>query len=457
MKPNEHVLTCCAVVLTLSAGFSYAQTINLDQAIQLSLSADPRIKEREYLVEAARGLLSEVKGNQGWRIDANAFIGLAPAVDGGFYQGGAKSCTAPTCTPRSDSDDWNGLSDWTHIEFALIKPLYTFGKIDEYGKAAQGNIDIKRGEVLQSKSETVFDTKRAYFGYLAARDIRLFLEDMQGRLAQSISRAEHALKDETGEVTQSDLYSLQAAKGLIGKYVHQAKAVEVISMDGLKVLTGVGLKASLAVSDEKLEPVTFPNVELADLQAMALTERPEMQQLEAGMKARRALVAAKKAESMPDVYAGVVGSFSYASQRDQLDNPHIYDPFNGGGLTPVLGVKWDAVFDVASARVSQAQAELEALNQKRQFALAGIPFEVGEAYANARANYQSQNELADGAAAARRWVIAALADFSAGLEKGDRLAEAIKTYVLTQTEYLRTVNDYNINVAQLSRLTGEQK
>lgn len=457
MKSSKLALACFAAALILSGGYSRAQTINLDQAIQMSLSADPRIKEREYLVEAARGLLTEVKGNQGWRVNANAFIGLAPAVDGGFYQGGASSCTALPCTPRSDSNDWNGLSDWTHLEFALIKPLYTFGKIDEYGKAAQGNIDIKRGEVQQTKAETVFDTKRAYFGYLTSRDIRLFLEDMQSRLGQSISRAEHALKEETGEVTQSDLYSLQTAKGLIGKYVHQAKAVESISLDGLKVLTGVGLKAPLVIADDKLNPVAFPNVDLADLQAKALSDRPEMQQLEAGLKARRALVAAKKAEIMPDVYAGVVGTFNYASQRDKLENPHVYDPFNGGGLTPVLGVKWDAVFDVASARVSQAQAELEALNQKRQFALAGIPFEVGEAYANARANFEAQKELADGAASARRWVIASLADFSAGLEKGDRLAEAVKSYVLAQTEYLRTVNDFNMNVAQLNKLTGEQK
>lgn len=457
MKSSKLALACFAAALILSGGYSRAQTINLDQAIQMSLSADPRIKEREYLVEAARGLLTEVKGNQGWRVNANAFIGLAPAVDGGFYQGGASSCTALPCTPRSDSNDWNGLSDWTHLEFALIKPLYTFGKIDEYGKAAQGNIDIKRGEVQQTKAETVFDTKRAYFGYLTSRDIRLFLEDMQSRLGQSISRAEHALKEETGEVTQSDLYSLQTAKGLIGKYVHQAKAVESISLDGLRVLTGVGLNAPLSVADDKLDPVAFPNVDLADLQAKALSDRPEMQQLEAGLKARRALVAAKKAEIMPDVYAGVVGTFNYASQRDKLENPHVYDPFNGGGLTPVLGVKWDAVFDVASARVSQAQAELEALNQKRQFALAGIPFEVGEAYANARANFEAQKELADGAASARRWVIASLADFSAGLEKGDRLAEAVKSYVLAQTEYLRTVNDFNMNVAQLNKLTGEQK
>ena len=453
MKSSKLALACFAAALTLSGGYSRAQTINLDQAIQMSLSADPRIKEREYLVEAARGLLTEVKGNQGWRVNANAFIGLAPAVDGGFYQSGAFTGT----NPRTDADDWNGLSDWTHLEFALIKPLYTFGKIDEYGKAAQGNIDIKRGEVLQTKADTVFDTKRAYFGYLTSRDIRLFLEDMQSRLGQSISRAEHALKEETGEVTQSDLYSLQTAKGLIGKYVHQARAVESISLDGLKVLTGVGLKAPLAIADDKLNPVAFPNVDLADLQAKALSDRPEMQQLEAGLKARQALVAAKKAEIMPDIYAGVVGTFNYASQRDKLENPHVYDPFNGGGLTPVLGVKWDAVFDVASARVSQAQAELEALNQKRQFALAGIPFEVGEAYANARANFEAQKELADGAASARRWVIASLADFSAGLEKGDRLAEAVKSYVLAQTEYLRTVNDFNMNVAQLNKLTGEQK
>ena len=107
--------------------------------------------------------------------------------------------------------------------------------------------------------------------------------------------------------------------------------------------------------------------------------------------------------------------------------------------------------------VAQAQAELEALNQKRQFALAGIPFEVSEAYANARANFDAQKDLSEGAASARRWVIASLADFSAGLEKGDKLAEAIKSYVLAQTEYLRTVNDFNVNVAQIDKLTGEQK
>ncbi len=447
--------TLLAAGLVVAALPARADTVTLQQAVEMSLAADPRIKEREQVVEAARGLMNEVKGNAGWRVSANAFIGLAPEAEGGFYQGGAYTCTAPPCTPRSDGDKLHGVSDWTHLDFALIKPLYTFGKVERYGEAAQGNVDLKRGELKQTRSDIVYDTKRAYFGYLTARDIRVFMEDMQERLNGAIASVERNLREETGESRQSDLYALQTARGLLAKYTYQARAVEKISLDGLKVLTGSGLKSQLAVADTRIEPLPFPQVELAEFQSRALQERAEMQQLEAGLRARRALLDAKKADRMPDVYAGVVGQANYASRRERLDNPYLYDPFNSAGLTPVVGVKWDSVFGAASARVEQAQAELEALNHKKAFALAGIPYEVSEAYANAQANYEAQRDLADGAAAARRWMVATLADFSAGLEGADKVADAMKNYVLTQTEYLRTINDYNMNVAQLARLSGE--
>ena len=453
MKLNALTRTLLAAGMLLAILPVQAETINLQQAVEMSLAADPRIKEREQVVEAARGMLQEVQGNAGWRVSANAFIGLAPEVEGGFYQGGAYSGT----TPRTDGDEFNGVSDWTHLSFALIKPLYTFGKIERYGEAAQGNIDLKDGELRQTRGDIVYQAKRAYFGFLTARDSRLFLEDMQVRLNKAVSGVERDLKEETGESRQSDLYALQSAKGLIGKYVQQARAVEKITLDGLKVLIGLPLKSDLSLVDERIEPVPFPQVGLAEFQSRALQNRPEMQQLEAGLRTRRALVEAKKADRMPDVYAGVVGEFNYASQRERLDNPYLTDLYNGGGVTPVVGVKWDNAFDVSTARVNQAQAELEAINHKKAFAVAGIPWEVAEAYANAQANFESQRELAEGAAAARRWMVASLADFSAGLGGGDKVAEAVRNYALTQIEYLRTIDDYNMNVAQLARLTGELK
>jgi outer membrane protein TolC len=435
--------------------FAQAQTVNLEQAVEMSLSADPRIEEKKHLVESARGLLREAQANKGWRYSVNAFVGLAPSVDGGFYQNGATSCTALPCVPRTDGDEIDGLSDWTHVEFSIIKPLYTFGKIENYSAAAEGNIGVKQGEVRQTQADVVFDTKRAYFGYLTARDIRVFLEDMQARLNDTVAQTEQALKDQTGEATQADLFSLQAARGLISRYVHQARAVEEIALSGLKVLTGVGINNPLTVADAALKPLPLPKVELAEMQARALAQRPEMAQLEAGLSARRALVKARKSEAYPDVYAGIVGVANYASQRDRLDNPYINDTFNGSGLTPVVGIRWEGVQGVASAKIDQTRAELDALNARKRFALAGIPFEVGEAYSNMRANYAAQADLADAAAAARRWLVSITADYGAGQEKGSQLGEAAKTYVLAQTDYLRTVNDYNVNLAQLAKLTGE--
>ena len=84
MKLNalHHLLLAAGMLLAALPG--QAETINLQQAVEMSLAADPRIKEREQVVEAARGLLQEVLGNTGWRASANALIGLAPEVVGGL-------------------------------------------------------------------------------------------------------------------------------------------------------------------------------------------------------------------------------------------------------------------------------------------------------------------------------------------------------------------------------------
>lgn len=435
------------------AGAGQAQVVNLQQAIDMSLNADPRIQEREQLVEHARALLEEAQGNNGLRLDANLFVGLAPKVEGGLYQGGATSGT----TPRNDAYDWKGLSDWTSLQFSIVKPLYTFGKIERYTDAAKGNIDLKRQDVRLQRGDTIMDVSRAYYGYLTARDTRRMLEDVRAKVDNAVAQVEKSLNEDNGQATQSDLYEMQAKRALLNKYLSQAKAVETISLNGLKTLTGVGLEANLEVADEGLKPVALPVTSLADFQGKAITSRPEMAQLEAGLSARRALVDAKKAEMYPNIYAGVVGSFSYASKRDKLENPYVYDAFNHAGVTPVVGVKWDMAFDVVPARVAQAQAELDALLAKNRYALAGIPFEVAEAYTQMQAYHVAQQELAKGAAAARRWMVASYADFNAGLEKPDRVSEALKSYATTQVEYLLAVNEYNMHVARLAKVTGDYK
>jgi outer membrane protein TolC len=181
-----------------------------------------------------------------------------------------------------------------------------------------------------------------------------------------------------------------------------------------------------------------------------------MAQVEAGLKARRALVAAKNADAYPNLYTGVGGSFAYSPERVQTSDVAVFDPFNHAGLTPVLGLKWDWHSGVQQAQVKQAQAELDALVEKKSFALQGIPFQVAEQFHSVHAKYEMVQQLYQAARSGRRWMLATYADFEAGVEESHKVMTALQTYILAYGDYIRVVNDYNLSVAQLKVVTGEK-
>lgn len=445
MKLNKAWLILAVSLLPM---ISRAEVITLDQAIERALQEDPRIEERQKLVEAARAMLQEALGSDDLIFDVNTFVGLVTKVEDGFY-------ASDGVTPRSDKYDWHGLTSWSSVQFSIIKPLYTFGKIENYADAAKGNIEVKKGDVQLQRSNTILDVNRAYYGYLAARDTRYLFEDVIARLDKAIDLVEKWLKTGNNGIRQSDLYALQSGKALINKFLSQAIAVENIALDGLKVLTNVGMDGDLEVADRHIKPIDPPSMSLKELSNEALINRPEIKQLEAGLDARRALVAAKRAEKLPNIYAGIAGAAAYSPDRARLDNPFIYDPFNDYGATPLIGIQWKWASGVQQAKVAQARAELDALIEKSSFAQRGIPFEVAEQYHHVQAFNDAVKELASGSRSARRWMIASYADFEAGIEEAENVLTAFQGYVLIHSDYLSTVNDFNMHVVRLRYVTGD--
>lgn len=439
----------------LFAGSISAETLSLPQAIEKALVNDPRISELEHYVKQAQALKLEANASDDFQFTGNTFLGLSPALDGGFFTN--EDCGAgETCQLRVDRYKLNdGISPWWYLEFGLIKPLNTFGKVENYVIAAEKNIKLKEQDVRLQRGDTVYDVKRAYFGYLTARDSRLFLNDVADRIDGAIETVQTSLDDEDGNSTKSDLYALQSAQGLAQSYLKKAAALEQVAIQGLKVLVGVPLDSELDVADKGLRAVELPDLVLEKLTQKALSDRPEMNQLQNGIEAQNALIRAKKAMKRPNLYAGLVGALSYSPLRDRVDNPHIYDPFNDFGSTPVIGLQWQWEGGVQDARVKQAQAELGGIMEKSRFAQQGIPYQVSEAHAQVNAYYESSEELKRSAKAARRWMISLYTEFEAGLQPVDKLVSAFQAYVLTYSEYLQTVYAYNMQVAQLEKVTGD--
>lgn len=450
---KKTILGVCLAGLCWS-GAAFGAPLTLDAAVQRALQHDPRIAEREKLVDAARAIIDEALGHRGLMISANAFVGMTTAKEGNIFEPGSNNVL------RHDAYDVDGVSDWEMLQFQIIKPLYTFGKIDNYARAAQGQADVKRGDLRLRRGQTELEVKRAYYGYLTARDVRQMLEDVEKRVTSAQGVVKRGLASNDANASESDLFQLESGEAQLRKFILQAQAVEATAGQGLRLLVGIPDNEPLDLADAHIAPVATTlesGKSLPQLQQLALKERPETAQVEAGLRARRALVAAKRSEAYPDVYAGVVGVVSYASQRADQKNPFLYDPFHQYGATPVLGIRWNWQGAVNSAQVANAQAELDALDAKSSFAQQGIPFEVAESYNEVKSLKETVSALDKGSEAARRWMVASYADFEAGVGEGEKVMRALQAYALNRADYLRAVNDYNMAAAKLALVTGQYR
>lgn len=443
-----------ALMLGLMSPTLMAKTsLNLQEAIELALSSDPRIEEKKAFVRKAQAMLDEAEGSGDFRYGVDSFLAIATGLDGGFYEGGAESCTS-NCTPRSDTYDFNdGFSLWAGLTFSIVKPLTTFGRLENYGKAAQQNILVKEQDVELQRDSVRLNVVEAYYGYLTARDSRFLLEDTHKRLESALDLVNEWLEGDDGKVSLSDRYALESGLGLVKSFLAEARGVEMIAMEGLKLLTGQQSE-TIELKDSRLRPLALPEESAEEWILLAVKNRPELHQVKAGLTARRALVEATRADSKPIVFAGVAGSLAYAPGRDRLDNPHIYDLYNHTALSPVLGMRWEWEAGAQPARVAQAQAELDALIQKASFARQGIPFQVREQYHLVQSKFESIQAMKSSAQAARRWMIAAYTDFEAGLEEADKILTAMQVYVVAYTDYLKIVNDFNNHVFKLKSVSG---
>lgn len=442
------------MILPVMQTSSAAMRVNLDQAIELAYGYDARIDEKKAFVRKAEAVLAEARGAEGFQYGATSFLAITRGLDGGFYEGGAESCS-DNCKPRDDNYNLNnGLSLWAGLTFSIIKPLMTFGRLENYQIAAKENILVKQQEVILQRDSIRLDVVKAYYGYLTARDSRFLLEDTRKRLQGALQTANNWIEQGKGNVSLSDRYALESGIGLIGSFLAEASGVEAIALEGLKLLTGMQ-EETLEVEDKRLQALGLPEQSVEEWIEHALANRVEFRQVEAGLSARRALVEVQRAGKKPVVFAGVAGSLTYSPGRDRLDNPHIYDPFNNVAISPLVGMRWQFGDETQSALVSQAQADLDALVHKATFAQRGIPFQVREQYLSVQSRYKSIQAMKSSAKAARRWMISSYSDFEAGLEEPKKILDAMRVYVFAYADYLKVVNDYNNHVFKLKSVSGD--
>jgi outer membrane protein TolC len=232
----------------------------------------------------------------------------------------------------------------------------------------------------------------------------------------------------------------------------EARKQEAIALSGLRFL--IGAREQVRVPDI---PLPEPKHRLAPLGyylTAARLHRPEVNMAHAAIRAREAQVELERARFYPDLGLTLSGGWSEAPEiTDQL-NPFANDPGNYLRYGAALGLKWKIDFLPQSARLSQAEAQLEEIRATEQYAIGGVGVEVTTAYEEARdaerrlAAYEEAREYA------RRWLITVQQGLDIGAYDHDDVIAPAKEYALGRYNVINATYDYHIALARLAQATG---
>ncbi len=424
------------------------QVLNLKQLTVMALQYSPEVKAEKSEVTLAKEQKNEAHAYRWPQFDTTIIGGVVPNARLPEIREVGKNATLFIPDPK---DKLHGVNVFGHLDFTLVQPLYTFGKIAYREEAANKNVKVKEAGVDAKRGEVIYRVSEAYYGLILADQGKDAVKDARAYLSDTRERVNRLMASNSPNVKESDRYRLAMYEGAIEKFGAEAEEGSKTAYTALKALTGSTQEFRVP---QELPTPTAPPATLDYYVRQSVELRPEFSQLKEGLAARQLLVDAAKADRLPSFFLAVVGQLAGAPGRKYNADPYINDYFNDNGALPMVGAKWHFDFGILNAKVRQAKAELDKLQYVEKTALMGIPVEVARDYGKVQENYKASVGMEKAYVNARRWLVTSFSNFDMGLGKMDDIFQAFERYGAMRGDYLMALYQYDLAVVQLDKDTG---
>jgi outer membrane protein len=415
-------------------------TLTLEQSLKAALSRAPEVRQAEAEVEGLLGKQLQAKGLGLPQVQLTTVLGPSPRARG-------DQVSSP-----DEKYKLNITGVFIRADLAIIQPIFTWGLLENARLAAEHGVRATQAGVDAKSTEVALKVKQAYWGLVTATQIRNFLLEVRGQVDQTLERTERLI--EGGFTTETDVYRLRTNAGELDKNLHLVEKLQDLARAALAAWTGQPAGTVVQPADSALP------TELKDLRALQLfvedaqKNRPEFTQLREGVRARQSLVDVERKQRYPLFFVGVVGAAAYATNRDRINNPFVYDPLNDAFIGPVIGFRYSLDFGIASGKIKEAESELHKLEALQQYAEEGIPLQVREAYGTVVESQRTARALDEAHQNGRKWLVSASSNSDLGVGEPRDLADAFVAYTKSRGEYLQALYAYVFGLEQLAHAAG---
>ena len=440
--PLALITTVAAVRPTSAQPPAPKAVYTLKDLIGRTLAVSPEIRQMQRGAEVAMAKKDQADAGRFPQIEVTAIVGPSSRARG----------NAASSPDRKDDPTVNNVFE--RVEMKLVQPLYTFGKLTGFRSAAEEGVKVEKAKVEEKAADLILRVKELYYSRLMASDMLGLIDEISGDLDKAIVKTTRRLKAEVPGADEMDLYKLKAFRGEVLKNREEAQKGFDLATGALMFYAGLDRAQSFELDAIGLE-ASPKDVEPVDRgMGMALELRPEMAQVRAGLKATEALVMAEESNLYPQFFAAVNSVYAQAGNRTRQQNPFAYDPLNDRYAVIVLGFKYDLDFGITRGKIRAAQAEHLKVGETKQFAEQGIPLQVRKAHRELAEAQETLKATEDGWRNAKKWLVAAKANYDLGVGESRDLGQAAETYAKLRADNFKAMYNYNLSLANIEYATG---
>lgn len=420
---------------------SRASIFTLSRCLQLAAANYPKIHEARAKLANKRAQRSQAHTQPFSEFTFTAGLTLAPTVQG-----------TSVYSPDSDVPIKSDMGLAWQLGLEGLIPLWTFGKISNLWDAADAQVKVGQHEVTKEKNEVLLAVRRAYYGALLAHDAGLLVREAATRIDKYLGPLK--AKVDAGDGDEIDLIKLQIYREDMAVRESEATKQERIALAGLRFLTGV--TGALELPDLPLKRVAHRLGPLAHYLAAARIHRPEINMARAGIAARAAQTRLARARLFPDLGIGLSARYTNAPSVTDQRNPFVYDRGHEQSYGAALVLRYKFDFLPQSARLAQAEADLEEIRATERYALGGVGVEVEQAFREAADAELRLAAHGRAVALAKRWLVQVQQGIDVGTFEDKDIVDPAKEYAFKRFAQMTALFDYNVAVARLALATGSQ-
>ena len=295
-----------AFMLTL-ANALLAQNVTLDEAINIALKNNKKLKVSDTSIQIADTLYNQAMSAHYPALDASIsamrfdeaptfemrgttqidnrqnialYQGLsgAAAADGNDYTSGlyaalAANTPAQSTLPINMDVEMMGR-DTVISRLNLMLPLYTGGKISAIVEQAKQGIAIAKQGKVRTQNQIIFDVKKYYYGVVVAKQLKKLTSDTLIRMEFTRDLTSKLYQGGSLQVKKTDYLRSKMSVNTISVFHEEIKAKEVMAKAALANVMGYTWDKQIDVKTQKL-PVPTMNKSMESMVEQAYEYNPD--------------------------------------------------------------------------------------------------------------------------------------------------------------------------------------